>query len=139
MATLAPTLHNFWIMKLSSILSKQSTFSHFKKHITITVHRFIDIHPILDGLFRGCSRMGGEKKAPFLKSVTHIRHNETSQSYTLPKEDPKNIWVTWHTPWALLTSVFFHQEWPNFSISRNTDTGFVLMHNFRFFQIILSL
>ena len=28
-------------------------------------------------------------------------------SYTLPKEDPENIWITWHTPRSLLTSVFF--------------------------------
>ena len=25
-------------------------------------------------------------------------------SYTLPKEDPKSIWITWHTLWVLLTS-----------------------------------
>ena len=28
-------------------------------------------------------------------------------SYTLPKENPKNIWITWFTPWVLLTSAFF--------------------------------
>ena len=31
------------------------------------------INPVKDGLFPGCSRMGGAaKKAPSLKSVTHI-------------------------------------------------------------------
>ena len=24
-------------------------------------------------------------------------------TYTLPKEDPKNIWIMWHTLWVLLT------------------------------------
>ena len=47
------------------------------------------------GLFYGCSRMegggGGAKKLPSLKSVIHILHDETRHSYTLPKEDPKNI------------------------------------------------
>ena len=34
-------------------------------------------------------------------------NNETWQTYTLLKEGPKNIWITWHTPWVLLTSAFF--------------------------------
>ena len=38
---------------------------------------------------------------------TISRNNETWYSYTLPKEDSKNIWITWRTPWFLLTSVFF--------------------------------
>ena len=41
------------------------------------------------GPFRGSSRMGG-KKASLLKSVTH-RTMMKLVSYTLPKEDPKNI------------------------------------------------
>ena len=41
------------------------------------------LNPIRDGLFRGCSRMGDKK--------THISCNETWRSYTLPKEDLKNI------------------------------------------------
>ena len=32
----------------------------------------IDINPIQDGLFRGCSRMSGGKKLSYLKTVTHI-------------------------------------------------------------------
>ena len=54
-------------------------------------------------------------------------------SYTLPKEDPKNIWITWHTPWVLLTSVFFHRKPANFAISKNTDIDCILIHNFQFF------
>ena len=32
----------------------------------------IFFNPILDGCFRGCSRMGGQKDLPSLKSVTYI-------------------------------------------------------------------
>ena len=40
--------------------------------------------------------------------MSSISYNdETWYSYTLPKEDSKNIWITWRTPWFLLTSVFF--------------------------------
>ena len=48
-------------------------------------------NPIQDGLFRGCSRMGGAFLAPLPK----IRHTYPTMmklgSYTLPKEDPKNV------------------------------------------------
>ena len=37
-------------------------------------------------------RGGGIKKAPPPKNLSHISYNdETWHSYTLPKEDPKNI------------------------------------------------
>ena len=92
------------------------------------------LNPIEDRLFRGCSRMGeGQKGPPSLKSVTHILQWWNLASYTLPKEDPKNIWITWHTPWILLTSIFFHLKPANFAISRNTDIDCILMHNFHFF------
>ena len=51
------------------------------------------INPIQDGLFWGCSRMGGGAfLAPPLSKIRHtyaamIKHG----SYTLPKEDPKNV------------------------------------------------
>ena len=34
---------------------------------------------------------GVQKDLLSLKSVTHIQNDETCHSYTLPKEDPKNI------------------------------------------------
>ena len=37
------------------------------------------------------------------------RGNENWHSHTLPKEDPKNIWITWHTAWVLLISAFFQE------------------------------
>ena len=54
------------------------------------------INPIQDGLFWGCSRMN-----------------------TLPKEYPKNIWITCHTSWVLLTSALFHWKSVNFVIWTN--------------------
>ena len=85
---------------------------------------------IQDGLFRGCSRMGGSQKDPLsLKSVTHICNDETWYSYILPKEYAKNVWTTWHTTWALLTPAFFHRKLANFAISRNTDIDCNLIHN----------
>ena len=59
------------------------------------VNKGVIFNPIQDGLFWGCSRMGGAKRA----SLSHISYNdETWHSYALPKENPKNIWITWHTP-----------------------------------------
>ena len=52
------------------------------------------LNPIQNGLFRRCSRMGGPFCPPPLKSVTHthISYNDkTWRSYTLSKEDLKNI------------------------------------------------
>ena len=49
------------------------------------------INPIQDGLFRGCSRMGGGGLfGPPPLNPPHISYNdETWHSYTLPKEDAK--------------------------------------------------
>ena len=73
---------------------------------------------------------GGVKKPPpSLISVTHTYNDETWHSYTLPKEDRKNTWITSHTPWLLLTSAFCHRKSANFAISWNTDIDCVLIHN----------
>ena len=43
--------------------------------------------------------------------MSHISYSdETWDSYSLPKEDPKNIRTTWHTAWFLLTSPFFNRD-----------------------------
>ena len=39
------------------------------------------------------------------------------------KQDPKIVWITWHTR-VLLISVLFHWK-SNFAISRNKDTDFI--------------
>ena len=61
--------------------------------------------------------------------MSHISYNDgTWHSYTLPKEDPKNIWIVWHTPWVLLTSAVFQGKSANFAISKNTDIDGILIH-----------
>ena len=68
------------------------------------------------------------------KNLSHIScYNETWPSYTLPNEDPKNMWTTWLTTWFLLTSVFFHRKSANFAISRYTDIDCILIHSFLLF------
>ena len=64
---------------------------------------------------------GGQKKAPLPKICHTFPAIVKLDSYTLPKEDPKNISITWHTPWVLLASAFFHWKSANFVISRNID------------------
>ena len=62
--------------------------------------------------------------------LSHISYNdETWHSYTLLKEDPKNISTTWQTPWFLLTSAFFQRKSANFVISRNTDIDWISINN----------
>ena len=90
------------------------------------------------GFFRVAHRYGRCQKAPPLPKICHISYNdETWHSDTLHKEDPKNIWITWHTPWILLTSAFFHRKSANFAISRNTDIDWILVHNFQSLKIVL--
>ena len=90
-------------------------------------------NPIQNGLFRGCSRMerGWEQKGLRFYKICHTYPTMMKLgSYTLPKEDPKNIWIPWHTPFVLLTSAFFHSKSANFALSRNTAKNCILLHNF---------
>ena len=70
-----------------------------------------------------------------LKSVTHIFHNyETWHSYAIPKEGPKNIWITWH----LLSSAgisIFSQEISKFCYIKKYGYRF---HLSAWFLIILT-
>ena len=89
-----------------------------------------NVNPIQDGHFWGCSRMERTKSSP-LKNLSHISYNyETWHSYTLPKGDPKDIGITWHNPWVLLTSAFFHRKLANFVRSRNRNIDSILVHIF---------
>ena len=101
----------------------------FKKQRPLTLFRM--------GFFRAayeCWGGGGGRKAPLPKIFSHISYNdETWHGYTLPKEDPKNIWITWHISCVLLTSAFFHQKSSNLTISRNTDIDCILIYNFYLF------
>ena len=63
--------------------------------------------------------------------MLHMPYNdETWHSYTLSKGDPKNILVTWHISWVVLTSASFYQKSSKFSISENADIDCILVHNF---------
>ena len=103
-----------------------------KQHLEKTKKSFFN--PIQDGIFRGCSWMGGggQKGHPSLKSVSHILQWWNLAQLYLTKENPKNLWITWHTAWFLLTSAFFHWKSANFVISINTDIDWNLVHNFTF-------
>ena len=74
---------------------------------------------------------GGAKRPPSLTSpdICHTSYNDETW-HSLPKEDPKNIWITWHTLWFLLTSAFFQQKSANYAISRSTDIDCILINNF---------
>ena len=72
------------------------------------------INPIHNGPFWGCSRMVGPRRAPYLKSGTHILQWWNLAQLILPKEDPKSIWITWHSPWVLLRLAFFHCKFSKF-------------------------
>ena len=51
----------------------------------------LTFNSIQDELFGGCSRIEGAKM-PSPQTLSHISYNdETWHSYTLPKQDPKNI------------------------------------------------
>ena len=51
-----------------------------------------NINPIQDGLFCGCSWMALPKICHTSPAMMKLG------SYILPKEDQKNIWITWDTP-----------------------------------------
>ena len=83
------------------------------------------------GLFEAAHRCGCMENRSTPWNISHISYNdETCHSYTSPKEDPKNKWITWHSSGVLLTSAFFHKKSASFDISRNTDRDCVLIYNF---------
>ena len=98
------------------------------------------INPIQDRPSRGCPRIGEETKSPPppppppLPPLPKISHTYPTMiklcSYTLPKEDPKKLWMAGYTSWVLLTSGFFNWKSAKFAISRNSDIGCILIHNF---------
>ena len=81
----------FWIIIFYRFLS-----CGIKENENVKVEKCINT--IQDRSFLGYSRMEGELKAPllYLKSVTHllqsVPYDETWHSYTLRKEDLKNIY-----------------------------------------------
>ena len=58
------------------------------------------INPIQDGPLWGCTKLGGEgRKVPLSICLTYLTMIKLG-SYILLKENPKKIWITWHTPWV---------------------------------------
>ena len=69
-----------------------------------------------------------------------ICHTYPSMKNTLPKEDPNNIWITWHTCWVLLTPAFFHWKLANFVISRiQIAFWYIISNSFNFFSDSLKI
>ena len=97
---------------------------------SVLQNTFLDVNLIQDGSFPGCSRLAGTKRTSSLKSVRYILQWRNLQSYTLPKEEWENIWITWRTPWVLMASAFFHRKSATFVISRNAYTDCILIHIF---------
>ena len=81
------------------------------------------------GLFAAAHKwQGGD---PRYENLSHKPCKyETWPSYALLKEDPRNIWITWHTLWVLQTSGFFDRKSASFAKSENTNIDCILVHNF---------
>ena len=94
--------------------------------------KYIDASLFRMGLFGAAHWWGGGKKAS-LPKIQWSYNDETWYKHVLHKEDLKYIWITWHTPWILLTSEFFQRKSANLAISRNTNIDCILVHNFCFF------
>ena len=105
-----------------------------KWHLTRNLATMSPLTLFRMSFFGAAHGWGAGKKVPPPLHLPHTSYNdETWHSYILPKEDPKNIWITWHTPWVLLTSAFFHRKSANFAISRNTDIDCILIQDFYLF------
>ena len=121
-------------MNLYQHAKNQAILSFISKQWNLICRENFDLYlrskifdSIQDGLFGGCFTA---KAPPPLKTVTHILNDWIWHNYTLPKEDPENIWIACHTPWILLKSAFFHRKSVDFTISRNIDIDCILTHNF---------
>ena len=109
--------------RIPSYLKKWQKTNEFPSYIQVNRNRMLfSINPIQMVFFGAAHGWGAKKVPPPLLKICHTYHTMMKfGSYTLPKEDPKTIWITWHTPWVLLTSAFFNQKSANFAMSRNTD------------------
>ena len=116
-----PTL-KFWL----SLWATPSLF--FKKN------PFSSPNPTqVQGLFRGCSQMGGGSKKP--PTLPKFLNDETWQSCMLHKENRKTRKIMCHNPWVLLTSAFFYRKSATFVISKNTFVDWILTYSLlTFFQ-----
>ena len=104
-----------------------------------------DVNPVKDGRFWDCSRIGEwEQKAP-LHRISHTYPTMMKLGTVLPyiKKIQKNIWITWHTLWVLLTSAFFQWKSANFAISANASYRLYMIislyDSFNFFNFIIMV
>ena len=94
--------------------------------------------PYSDWLFRDCSRKRGGAKRVHLPKICHTYPIMMKLG---PKEDPKNIWITWHTPWVLLTSAFLHGKSANLlyqEIHLHIAFWFIISIYFNFYWIFID-
>ena len=88
-------------------------------------------NPIHDGLFRGCSRMGGEPFWPPLPKIRHTYPKMMKPDTVIPYlRKIQKIYKSRDIPWVLLTSAFLHRKSANFATSRNTHIDRNLIDNF---------
>ena len=114
-------------------LSEKSWYSNknwlFPIHSKTTAQNHIYFNPTHAGFYGTPHTWGGKaKRPPFLKYISY--NDETWYSYTLPKEDLKTIWITWHALLILLTSAYFKRKSASFAILINTDINCILIHTF---------
>ena len=109
-----------------------------EKTETLAEKMKFSIDPIQDWPFWGCSRMVGAKSpVPSLKLVTHILQWRKLKQLHLTSRRSKNLLITWHTPWVLLISAFFHRKSASFTISRNTGIDwYIKSDSFKFFWVL---
>ena len=76
-----------------------------------------------------------------IRYFSHISDNdETWHIYILPKEDPKNLFIIWPSPWVLLISTFFSPEINSFHYSgRDTQKMHFLYKNYNSFDFLWLL
>ena len=127
------TKQYYKIKLLKEFFSNNTDF--FRQHLPnyadffrVHINKYWCFNPIQNGLFWTCSGMGGLFSHPKICHTypTMMEHG----SYTLPKEDPKNKWITWQPPWVLLTWALFHKKSAKFAISRDIDIDYILIYSF---------
>ena len=110
-------------------LEIRNLISHFLTNWFSNTHKVLTLYRM--GYFGAAhgSKRGEGAKRPLLAKICHSYPTMTNLgSYTLPKQDPKYIWIMWHTSWILLTSAFSHWKSVKFAIPRNTDIDCILIH-----------
>ena len=116
-----------WLLINFSLLLIIASFICFKivSYVLLTLFRM--------GFFGAAHGWGGggeRKKAPSLKSVTHILQcSNLAQLYFTQRRFKKYLNHVTH-PLSSADIRIFHRKSANFAVSRNTDIDCILIHNF---------